>query len=331
MPDRLTSEQEIIACLTALTGGCEGAFALTDDAALLSPPEGHDLVLTTDAVAAGIHYLPDDGPADIAWKALAVNLSDLAGKGASPLGYQMALSFPEAPARSWMEAFAAGLGEVQARFGGRLLGGDTDRRPGPLTVTITMIGTVPRGAFVRRGTARAGDALYVSGHLGEAALGLRLRQGPLPAAEWGLSAEEIRALAQRYTRPEPRLGLGPALRAHASAAMDLSDGLLKDLGRMAAASGVGVQLDLRTLAMQPFVASLLSHRPQLVESIVAGGDDYEILAAVPADHAAEFEQEVRATGVAVSRIGVVDTSGTITIRGLDGEVMEMPRRGWDHF
>ncbi len=189
-----------------------------------------------------MHFLAGDAPDDIAWKALAVNVSDLAAKGAKPIGYLMALSFPEAPTQGWMAGFAAGLRAAQDRFGCHLIGGDTDRRPGPLTIAITVVGSVAQGRMVRRGTARPGDVLFVSGTLGDAALGLALRKGPDLAKAWGLSPEEDAHLRRRYLRPEPRLALAPALRAHASAAMDISDGLAKDLGRMCAASGCGAHV-----------------------------------------------------------------------------------------
>jgi len=174
LDDNLRGEEAIVALLAPLTEGDPGAFGLQDDCALLAPESGTELVLKTDPIAEGVHFLPGTAPEDIAWKALAVNVSDLAAKGATPVGYLMALSFPNAPSRRWFTAFAAGLKEAQSRFGCRLLGGDTDRRPGPLTVSITAIGSVPKGRMVRRATARPGDTLFVSGTIGDAALGLAL-------------------------------------------------------------------------------------------------------------------------------------------------------------
>src|SRR5262245_61061056 len=184
--DQLHGEEEIIALLAPLAEGAPGAFGLKDDCALLTPERGTELVLKTDPIAEGVHFLPGEAPADIAWKALAVNASDLAAKGAQPVGYLMALSFPEAPSRQWLSAFVAGLEEAQTRFGCRLLGGDTDRRPGPLTVSITAIGSVPQGQMVRRTTAQAGCSLLVSGTVGDATLGLALAKEPALAAAWGL-------------------------------------------------------------------------------------------------------------------------------------------------
>lgn len=224
--ETLQGEEGIIALLAPLTRGHAGAFGLKDDCALLTPEPGTDLVLKTDPVAEGVHFLSGDAPRDIAWKALAVNVSDLAAKSATPLGYLMALSFPAAPTAGWMTDFVEGLGMAQARFGCHLLGGDTDRRPGPLTISITIIGSVPRGTMVPRTTAQAGDTLFVSGTIGDAGLGLELAKNAALQAVWGLSDAAADTLRQRYRRPEPRLALAAPLRHYASAAMDVSDGLV---------------------------------------------------------------------------------------------------------
>src|SRR6476620_6391259 len=182
----LQGEEAIIRLLAPLAQGAPGALGLEDDCALLAPAPGSELVLKTDPVAEGVHFLADDAPEDIAWKALAVNVSDLAAKAARPLGYLMALSFPEPPGVAWLARFAAGLQAAQSAFGCHLLGGDTDRRPGPLTITITIVGEVETGRMVRRATARPGDALFVSGTLGDAALGLLLRKDQALAGRWQL-------------------------------------------------------------------------------------------------------------------------------------------------
>src|SRR5689334_17485316 len=187
--DVLVGEEAIIALLAPLAAAAAGAFGLQDDCAVLQPEVGRELVLKTDPIAEGVHFLPQTAAADVAWKALAVNVSDLAAKGAAPRAYLLALSFPAAPQRGWVAEFAAGLRQAQERFGCHLIGGDTDRRPGPLTVSITLIGSVPQGRMVRRGTARAGDGLFVSGTLGDAALGLMLARDPTRAAAWRLSRE----------------------------------------------------------------------------------------------------------------------------------------------
>ncbi|MDQ8700081.1 thiamine-phosphate kinase [Hyphomicrobium sp. LHD-15] len=325
-------EDELIETTFApLAAGFQGALGLKDDCALLAPPPGEDLVLTTDAVAAGVHFFPDDAAADIAWKALAVNVSDLAAKGARPIAYLMSLAFPERPERGWLDAFAGGLADAQAAFGIGLAGGDTDRRPGPFSATITAIGSVPTGRMVRRATARPGDVLFVSGTLGDSALGLLLRQDRELGGVLGLDEAETRHLIGRYLRPEPRLALAPALRGFASAAMDISDGLVKDCGRLARASGVSATLDSARVPLSGAAQRALLQRPALLERVLTGGDDYEVLAAVPPDRAEAFRAAAAAGGVAVSEIGHVATGSGITVTGPDGRALEIGAAGWDHF
>jgi thiamine-monophosphate kinase len=328
---KLHGEAAIIRLLAPLAQGYPGAFGLEDDCALVTPEPGTELVLKTDPVAEGVHFLPGDAPEDVAWKALAVNVSDLAAKGAKPVGYLMALSFPEAPALAWMTRFTVGLRVAQVRFGCHLIGGDTDRRPGPLTISITVIGSVPQGGMVRRGTAKPGDVLFVSGTLGDAALGLALRKDASLAKAWNLTPEEDAHLRRRYLRPEPRLALTSALRAHASAAMDISDGLAKDLGRMCRASGCGASIRLKDVAVSTAAGKAVAADPRLRMHIVAGGDDYEILAAVPAREAASFEAAARQAAIPVARIGLATTVGDVVIEGPDGRPMPLDRTGWDHF
>lgn len=332
MPDRILSEAELIErYLAPLARGCPGAAGLADDAASLEPPPGADLVLTTDAVAAGVHFFPDDVPGDIAWKALAVNVSDLAAKGATPLVYQMALSFPEPPEHAWLERFAAGLAEAQAAFGIVLSGGDTDRRPGPLTIAITAVGSVPSGTMVRRGTARPGDCLFVSGTLGDGALGLKLRTDPAFAGAWGLGGEECRELVDRYLRPRPRLVLGAALRSMATASIDVSDGLAKDLGHMVRASGCGATVETARLPLSGPARKALAADNALMASLVAGGDDYEILAAVASGHAAAFETEAASCGCPVTRIGTCEAGSGVALLDSECQPLALMRHGWDHF
>src|SRR5262245_33396226 len=328
MPDRpepgevLADEEAVIRLFEPLAAAA-GAFALKDDCAILRPRPGTDLVLKTDPIAEGVHFPADAAPADIAWKALAVNLSDLAAKGATPAAYLLALSFPTAPRRAWVLAFAQALREAQAAFGCQLLGGDTDRRPGPMTVAITAIGTVPRGRMVRRATASAGEALFVSGTLGDAALGLQLAKAATRAAAWGLSPDMQRHLAERYRRPQPRLALTGALRAHASAAMDLSDGLAMDLGRMCKASGCGAIVHLADLPLSPAARKAVAAEARQYQAVLAAGDDYEILASIPPANEAAFRQAADAAGVAVARIGHMTAGSGVAITGLDGEGLDL--------
>jgi thiamine-monophosphate kinase len=252
-----------------------GAFALDDDAAVLKA-KGADVVVTTDAIVEGVHFLPNDPPEAIARKGLRVNLSDLAAKGAEPRAYLMALSFPEAPRRDWMAAFAEGLGEAQTAFGMHLVGGDTDRRPGPITISVTVLGEVPTGGMVQRGTAMPGDVLFVTGTLGEAALGLALHKEPALAAHWAVKEAAVRAAIMRYRRPQPRLALRDPLRRYASAAMDLSDGLAKDLGRMCRASGTGATVSIGAVPCDAVARAAVLAHPSRWNDVIAGRDDYEV-------------------------------------------------------
>jgi thiamine-monophosphate kinase len=329
--DPLHGEEAIIRVLAPLAAGFAGAFALQDDCAVLAPAPGTELVLKTDPVAEGVHFLAGDDPQDIAWKALSVNISDLAAKAARPIAYLMALSFPDAPSAAWLGRFAAGLAEAQARFGCHLIGGDTDRRPGPLTIAITAIGEVPQGRIVRRGTARAGDAVFVSGTLGDAALGLALRKDPTLATAWGLTSAETEWLRRRYARPEPRLALATPLRDHASACMDISDGLAKDLGRMCAASGCAGRVRFVDVPLSAPAAKALSADASLAQRIIAGGDDYEVLAAIPTDKALQFKAAAEKAGVDVTQIGETASGQGILIEDLDGRPLGLGRTGWDHF
>jgi thiamine-monophosphate kinase len=312
--------------LAALAAGYPGALGLKDDCALLTPEPGTQLVLKTDPVAAGVHFFADDEPEDIAWKALAVNVSDLAAKGAEPLAYLMALALPEVPTRAWMRRFASGLDEAQAAFGCHLIGGDTDRTAGPLTISITAIGSVPEGRMVRRATAREGDQLYVTGSIGDAALGLRLRRDPGASAAMGIDAAGAAYLVQRYLRPRPALGIRDALREYAGAAMDLSDGLVKDLGRMCAASGAGARIEAARVPLSAQAVTAVCKSPQVLAGLLTGGDDYEVLMAVAPGKQSAFEA---ATGLV--SIGEIVSGSGVTVLDASGAAMTFTRTGWDHF
>ena len=328
--------------LAPLAAGYPGALALKDDCAAITPAPGHDIVVKTDPIAEGVHFLAKDAPEHIAWKALAVNVSDLAAKAAVPRAYLMALSFPEPPTRDWMQRFAKGLADAQAAFGMHLIGGDTDRRPGPITISITVFGEVATGTMIRRGSARPGDRIFVSGTLGAAAIGLALRleekRDALSPhnlmARWGYPETELDSWSRvidASIRPQPRLGLREALCAHATAAMDISDGLAKDLGRMARASGCAAEVALAKLPLEPIVRAAVTAEPERWNEVVAGGDDYEILAAVPPEEAQAFVKAVNLGGLAVTEIGAFLTGEGLSIIGLDGRPLCLARTGWDHF
>ena len=238
------SEDDLIARYFAPLAG-SGGLGLRDDAALLAPPEGCEIVLTVDGLVGGVHFFASDPPETIARKALRVNLSDLAAKGSPPLGFLLTLALPRDWKPDWLELFAKGLGEDAASFACPLLGGDTVSTSGPLTLSITALGSVPTGRMVPRDGAREGDALYVSGTIGDAALGLRVRAACLPAQGEPAGPESGAAfLLDRYLVPQPRSALAAALRDHASGAMDVSDGLVGDLTKMMRVSGASAEVDI---------------------------------------------------------------------------------------
>lgn len=329
------SEDELIARFFRPLATAPGALALVDDCAQLAPPPGHDLVLKTDAVAAGIHFFAEDDWGLVAKKALRVNLSDLAAKGARPLGYLLTLALPADWREADLAAFAAGLAEDQAAFGVSLFGGDTIRSPDGLIVSITVFGAVPTGRMVRRAAARPGDVVYVSGTLGDAALGLAARGAPERAAGWGLAGPLAEHLARRYLLPEPRAALAPAVLAHARAAMDVSDGLGLDLSRMCRGSGVGAEVSVAALPLSPAAAAVHAVDLAALAEILGGGDDYEILAAVPPDAAAVFESAAGAAGVTVTAIGrIVDATGEgepVRFLDRDGAPLPLGAVGFRHF
>ena len=331
---RLT-EQDLIARYFAPLAG-PGGRGLRDDAALLAVPPGTELVLTADALVAGVHFFSQDPPDKIAAKALGVNLSDLAAKAADPLGFLLTLALPRDWRPEWLEVFARGLGDMALQCHCPLLGGDTVATPGPLTLSITALGAVAAGQMKRRTTAAPGDALYVSGTIGDAALGLCLRQvelGQAPAPVWAqsLSPEQREMLIDRYLLPRPRLALIPALR-EASAAMDISDGFVGDLRALARESRLHAQVDLRRIPLSAASRIALDADPALFDRILCGGDDYEILCAVPSDAAAPFEALAEVAGVPVAAVGrAVSLASAESLIGLDGQSQMFERDRYSHF
>jgi thiamine-monophosphate kinase len=330
MPEtpRRRGEFELIAAHFApLAAGFPGAFGLRDDTASLSPPAGQDLVLTTDALVAGVHFLPDDPPDLIARKTLRVNLSDLAAKGARPLGYLLDAVFGPAIDDDWIAAFASGLAADQAEFGVSLLGGDTAATPGPTTLAITAIGTVAAGRMIRRSGAEPGDDIYVSGTIGDAALGLRVLDGRLP----GLNEAAAEHLVGRYRLPQPRVALGPRLIGLASAAIDVSDGLVADLGHVAETSRCGAAIEAPRVPLSAAAAEALRGDAGLLAVMLGGGDDYEILftaAPAAADALGRLAQEL---AVPLTRIGRVVVGEGVQVVDAEGRPIAVARAGWQHF
>jgi thiamine-monophosphate kinase len=307
-----------------------GAFDLDDDAAVVKTP-GDDIVVTTDAVVEGVHFLSDDPSDSIARKALRVNLSDLAAKGAIPAGFVLTLALRAAD-HAWLTSFARGLGEDAKQFGCPLLGGDTVSTPGPLMISITAFGWLPPGKMVHRSGAKPGDRVVVTGTIGDATLGLDILKGGAVAAAVAEDARARETLIGRYRVPLPRNALAQAIRDHASAAMDVSDGLAGDLAKLCAASGVSAVIDAPSIPLSAAAAALLARGAVGIDKIVSGGDDYEILCAIPEDRFEAFGRAAAIAGVAVTSIGTV-MAGEAAVRFLDGEGNEiaLPRLSYSHF
>ena len=313
-------EFEFIAkLLRPLAAGFPGAFELGDDTARLAVPAGEELVVKTDAVVCGVHFLPPHDPGLVARKALRVNLSDLAAAGARPVAYQLALVLPDAIDDAWLEAFCAGLAADQHTYGIALCGGDTTSTPGALTIAITAFGAAPAGTTPGRGGARPGDRVLVSGTIGDGALGLLANTGRLPEA----SAAHHAFLDDRYLLPQPRLALGQQVRDVASACMDVSDGLVGDLGHICQRSAVRAVIDADKVPLSAAAAAVLARRPALLETVLTGGDDYELLFTVPPD------RPLPATDVAVTEIGVIESGNGVVVER-QGQPLPLSRASYTH-
>ena len=299
----------------------EGALDLSDDAALLAPPVGKQLVLAADAMVAGVHFLPDDPPETIGRKLLRVNLSDLAAMGAAPLGYLMTCGFARGTEDGWIAGFVAGLARDQAEFGLSVLGGDTVATPGPATFSLTILGTVEPGRALRRAGARPGDEVWVSGTIGDGALGLLALTGRLLPDPH---------LADRYRLPRPRLALGQALAGIARAAMDVSDGLVQDLGHLARAAGCGAEIRADAVPLSDPARAAVAGEAALMARILGGGDDYELLFAAAPGDADRVLAASAATQTSVTRIGhFVDGAG-VRVLDANGAALDLPAAGWSH-
>jgi thiamine-monophosphate kinase len=298
---------------------------------MLSPPPGHELVLTADAIVGGVHFFSDDPPGTVARKALRVNLSDLAAKGAKPAGFLLTLALPKELGDGWLKKFAQGLGADARRYHCPLLGGDTVRTPGPLTISITALGTLPKGTMIRRAGARANDHVVVTGTIGDATLGLTLRKERTAAKRWRLDAIERRHLIARYLVPEPRNAAAEALRVHASAAMDVSDGLVGDLGKLLRASGVGADLEISQVPLSAAARSAVAAEPSAIETVLTGGDDFEVVATIPPRKLKAFLAAARRARVRVTEIGRVTAAKGARFRTAEHRPLVFKRSSFSHF
>ncbi len=299
------AEERLIARYFRPLATVPGALRLADDAAVIAPPPDSDIVVTTDGVIAGVHFFPDDPPGSIARKALRMNLSDLAAKGAKPMGFVISIALPVGTDAAFLAAFAAELGEDAARYGCPLYGGDTDHTPGPLSVSITAFGTVPHGRMVQRSTAKAGDRIIVTGTIGDASLGVKLRRDHGLAKSWRLDEAMSVELERRYLLPKPRNALAEAVLQHATAAMDVSDGLAGDLGKLCRASSVAAEIDVSRVPLSAAARAALAADPALIETVLTGGDDYEIVLTLAPEKFAALRSAAQAVGISVAEIGEV--------------------------
>jgi len=332
-PAKRPGEFELIDRLFApLAAGFPGAYGLADDVAYLTLQgglvgAGEELVLKTDALVSGVHFLPDD-PADlVARKLIRVNLSDLAAKGARPLVYTLALILPATIDFAWLERFAAGLAADQAAFGVALAGGDTDSTPGPLALSLTILGAIPTGQRMLRGAAVVGDAVFVSGTIGDGALGLKAIRDELGS----LAAADLAYLTQRYRLPEPRLALGQALRGLAHATMDISDGLVGDLQHICDASKVGAAIEAQRVPLSPPARAALDRDASLMASVLGGGDDYELLFTAPPAAEAALVAPRGQRGVGVTRIGTIEQGNEVRVLDAQGQPIRLAHPGYRHF
>lgn len=311
-------EFQIIAkYLKPLAAGMPAALDLSDDAAVITPPPGCDLVVTKDAMVGGVHFLPNDPPELIARKLLRVNLSDLGAMGATGYGYLLATAWPRDITEDWIAGFAAGLAADQDLYGVGLLGGDTVSTDGPLTLSLTAVGTVAKGKAVKRSGAEVGDQLVVTGTIGDAWVGLQVLQGHISVAR-----EEEAILAYRLPDPPTTLGAGIGEIAHA--AVDISDGLIADLGHLTEASGVGASVAVDALPLSDASKGLLAEGRISLKDLITGGDDYQLLMAVPDQKLPALEALAEACDVQVSAIGEIVSGSGIA---LDGEALDTQKFG----
>jgi thiamine-monophosphate kinase len=304
-----------------------GGLGLKDDVALIDGPDGTHYVLKTDAIVEGVHYFPDDPPMQVAQKLLRVNLSDLAAKGAKPVGYLLMTALPASRDEAWLAEFAAGLKADQAAYDIGLLGGDSVATPGPATLSVAAIGVVKAGMAVLRSGAHAGDLLYVSGTIGDAALGVRAAGGQ----DLGVGSADLAYLIDRFRLPQPRLNLGARLVGLASAMMDVSDGLTADLGHLCDASGLAGVIEADRVPLSTAAAAAVANDRSLLAAVLGGGDDYELLFAAPASAEPILVSLARETGVAVTRIGQLAAGSGVRVLDRSGREITLTVKGYEHF
>lgn len=304
-----------------------GSLGLLDDAALLEIEPGRTLVLAADMAVEGVHFTEIDPPELIGRKVLRYNLSDLAAMGAMPIAYLLTLAKPEHRSSDWVGAIAAGLAEDQGLFQIGLLGGDTSASPGAAMLSITVVGSVASGAALQRAGARPGDTIFVSGTIGDGVLGLRSVNGDLNE----LGADDRAYLEHRYRLPQPRLALGQALGGLATAAIDVSDGLVADLDHICRASGAHAAIDATAVPLSPAAEAAISGGQMTLNALLTGGDDYELLFCVPEDRLDAVADAAKAGAVAVTQIGRISKGSGVDVLDDDGKPLAITSTGYRHF
>jgi thiamine-monophosphate kinase len=329
----LPSEFELVArYFSRLSAGFPGAYGLLDDAAVISPSSGYELVVKTDTIVGGVDFLADT-PADlIARKSLRVNLSDLAAKGAAPRAYLVDLILPDTVSEEWIAAFSAGLALDQKEYSIHLIGGDTSSTSGPITVAVTALGEVPIGRIIRRGGAQPDDRIFVTGTIGDAALGLLVLRGTLVMPD-GASAA---FLVDRCRLPRPRVTLGPQLVGIASASIDISDGLVADLKHICSVSNLSAVVEAVTVPLSSAAAAATAGNTQRLAMALTGGDDYELLFTARPEEAARIESLSRSCGIPITSIGRMSVprqgeEPAVIVRSSSGQPLCFDSEGWTHF
>ena len=321
------NEFDIIARYFAPLATAPGAFGLKDDAAAIPPRPGFDLIVTTDQIAEGTDFFKHDPPDMIAKKALRVNLSDLAAKGAAPDCYLISLALPHGITEEWLAGFAAGLRQDQAHYDFSLLGGDTSATEGPLAIAVTAFGFVPQGEMVKRGGARPDNALYVTGFIGDSAGGLAL----FKREKHALTEAQRDYLIARYRVPEPPVDFGVRfLRDLATASVDISDGLIADLGHVALASRVKIEIEAKAIPRSDALRAFWGDAPEAIVRAAIAGDDYQIAFTADPAREAEIRAAAAKSHISVTRIGrALVGEGTVLL--YDGQALSIPKSGYRHF
>ncbi len=304
-----------------------GGLGLIDDVALIEGPEGLQYALTADAIIEGVDYFPTDPPGLVARKLLRVNLSDLAAKGARPFGYLLITALTAARDEAWLEAFTAGLAADQIKYGIGLLGGDSSATPGPTTLAVMAIGSIAKGKAVLRSGAKSGDLIFVSGTIGDAALGLAALKGKLPS----LNAEDRDFLIDRYHLPQPRVILGQKLVGLVNAMIDVSDGLIADLGHICAASGIGARVRADDVPQSVAARNALKVSNKEIAAILGGGDDYELVFTAHPAMADKIDAAMRDAGVMLTCIGEMGAGEGVRVFDAAGKAIAIDVAGYSHF